>query len=39
MVMNIVMSEPTVLKKVFFNLDQPVWVNRMIQVFYLMPCF
>lgn len=39
MVMNICLAEPTVIKKVFFNLDMPPWVNVVNKVFYLMPCF
>ena len=39
MVMNIVLSEPSVIKKVFFNLDMPPWVNIANRVFYFLPCF
>ena len=39
MVMQIVLSEPTIIKKVFFNLDMPIWVNFITKAFYLMPCF
>ena len=39
MVMNMVLSDPTVQKKVFFNLDMPVWVRLISNVFYLNPCF
>lgn len=34
-----VLSEPTVLKKVFFNLDMPVWVSMISKIFYINPCF
>merc|ERR1712023_392922 len=37
--MNMVLSEPTVLKKVFFNLDMPIWVSLISKVFYINPCF
>ena len=33
------MSEPTVLKKVFFNVDNPRWVNFIANMFYINPCF
>jgi hypothetical protein len=39
MVMNIVFAEPTVIKKVFYNLDMPPWVNYVNKIFYLMPSF
>jgi len=39
MVMNMVLSEPTILKKVFFNLDMPVWVSFLANIFYINPCF
>ena len=39
MVLNIVLSEPTIIKKVFYNLDQPDWVMQMTKVFYLFPSF
>jgi len=39
MVMNIVLSEPTIIKKVFFNLDMPFWVYLATTCFYFNPCF
>ena len=39
MVMNMALSEPTVLKKVFFNLDMPNWVRIISYIFYFNPCF
>lgn len=39
MVMNIVLSEPTIIKKVFYNIDQPLWVYLTTKLFYLVPCF
>lgn len=39
MVMNMVLSEPTVLKKVFFNTDMPFWVSMISNIFYINPCF
>lgn len=39
MVMNILFAEPTVIKKVFFNLDVPDWVNIVNKLFYLVPGF
>ena len=39
MVQNIVLSEPTIMKKVFFNLDQPDWVNYVTSLFYIFPSF
>lgn len=37
MVMCIVLQEPTILKKVFFNQNMPPWVVLMVKLFYLMP--
>lgn len=37
MVMCIVLQEPTILKKVFFNQNMPPWVGMMVKLFYLMP--
>jgi len=39
MVMNIVLSEPTIIKKVLFNLDMPFWVYLATTCFYFNPCF
>jgi len=39
MVNNVVLLEPTVQKKLFFNLNNPDWVNYVTKVFYLNPCF
>lgn len=39
MVANIILCEPTTIKKVFFNLDMPVWVSMSTNFFYLNPCF
>jgi hypothetical protein len=33
------LSEPTLMRKVIFNLDTPMWVNFCVQFFYLNPCF
>jgi len=33
------LSEPTLMRKVIFNLDTPFWVNLVVKFFYLNPCF
>lgn len=33
------LSEPTLMKKIIYNLDTPMWVNLVINIFYLNPCF
>lgn len=39
LVCNIILSEPTLIKKVFFNQDMPPWVSWATRSFYLLPCF
>ena len=39
MVTNMILSEPTAMKKVFFNLDNPVWISIATNLFYFNPCF
>lgn len=39
MVTNMIMSEPTIMKKVFFNLDNIQWIEAVTNIFYLNPCF
>lgn len=39
MVANIILCEPTTIKKVFFNLDMPTWVYVTTKFFYFNPCF
>ena len=39
MVMNIVLAEPTMIKKVFYNLDMPSWITIGIRSFYFIPAF
>ena len=39
MVCNMVLSEPTTLKKVFYNIDNVPWVEAVTNVFYIVPCF
>lgn len=34
-----VLSEPMMMKKVFFNLDTPLYMQRITKLFYLNPCF
>ena len=34
-----ILSEPTMMKKIFFNLDTPDWVKYTSKLFYLLPCF
>ena len=33
------LSEPTLMKKIVYNLDTPDWVNFVVLFFYLNPCF
>lgn len=33
------LSEPTLMKKIVYNLDTPLWVQYSIYMFYLNPCF
>lgn len=33
------LSEPTLMKKIIYNLDTPLWVKAVINIFYLNPCF
>ena len=39
MVVNMVLSEPLTMKKIFFNIDNVPWVSAVTNVFYLNPCF
>jgi hypothetical protein len=39
MVTNMILSEPTAMKKVFFNLDNPMWISIATNLFYFNPCF
>lgn len=39
MVTNIIISEPSTLKKIFFNLDNSPYFNIVGSLFYLNPCF
>ena len=39
MVTNMILSEPTAMKKVFFNLDNPFWISIATNLFYFNPCF
>jgi hypothetical protein len=39
MIINMVLSEPTTLKKIFFNENNVGWVEKVNILFYLIPCF
>ena len=39
MIINMVLSEPTTLKKIFFNENNIGWVEKIAYLFYLVPCF
>ena len=39
MIINMVLSEPTTLKKIFFNENNVSWVEKVTFLFYLIPCF
>lgn len=39
MVICLALSEPTIMKKIFFNLDMPIWVRVFSSAFWLAPSF
>lgn len=39
MLINMILSEPTILKKIFFNTKQPLWLYFTTNLFYFVPCF
>lgn len=39
LVSSLVFSEPTILKKIFFNVDNKPWIKWTTNIFYMNPCF
>lgn len=39
MVINMILSEPTTIKKIFYNENNVAWVEKVTYLFYLVPCF
>jgi hypothetical protein len=39
MLINMILSEPTILKKIFFNTEKKLWMYIATNSFYLIPCF
>ena len=36
---NMILSDPSVIKKIFFNVDCPPWMFYTTKLFYFVPCF
>ena len=39
MLINMILSEPTILKKIFFSTEKKLWMEIATNLFYLVPCF